>query len=178
MKSECSPKAPRRLAAVGERGKKREAERERERERGSDRFIHKTPTVPTRRPTRSRPRRRAGPRQIPFYPLAPTLGPRRVPLRRTTGSRIPLVSAAGTTNRQRDEKLSRPSSTSFLIHLFLANRRPNKGIREAADDVGISAAPRAYSNTVLSSSLSLSLFAVYLIPRALPEEASLSLSRL
>lgn len=33
----------------------------------------------------------------------------------TTGSRIPLVSAAGTTNRQRVEKLSRPSSTSFLI---------------------------------------------------------------
>lgn len=37
----------------------------------------------------------------------------------TTGSRIPFVSAAGTTNRQRVEKLRRPSSTSFLIRLSL-----------------------------------------------------------
>lgn len=85
----------------------------------------------------------SGPRRVPFYPLSPkrrgarggshSSGPSE-----TTGSRIPLVSAAGTTNRQRVEKLSRPSSTSFLIRLSLAKRRPNKGIREAADDVGIS----------------------------------------
>lgn len=68
LKSECSPKAPRRLAAVGGReGEVRE---------GSGRFIHKTPTVSTRCPTLSPT---SEPRRVPFYPFLtgamPAAGP-------------------------------------------------------------------------------------------------------
>lgn len=105
--------------------------------------------------SRFTPSRRRGQARGGFHSSGPS---------ETTGSRIPLVSAAGTTNRQRVEKLCRPSSTSFLIRLSLAKRRPNKGIREAADDVGISGASLA----PFPFPLSLSLFSVSLSLPSLP----------
>lgn len=114
---------------------------------GSGRFIHKTPTVSTPMPHSAIFPDVGAPSGPVLSPLAERRGARggshSSGPSETTGSRIPLVSAVGTTNRQRVEKLSRPSSTSFLIRLSLAKRRPNKGIREAADDVGISGASLA-----------------------------------
>lgn len=122
---------------------------------------------------------------VPFCPLPSPARPAAGPTlrdRRTTGSRIPLVSAAGTTNRQRVEKLSRPSSTSFLIRLS-----PSRSVDQTKESEKQPTTSEFQGPISFSSSLSLPLiplppcsvfsFSLFYLPPSLPRSFQLSLPR-
>lgn len=163
LKSECRPKAPRCLATARGEGigtdsgwcggvEREEAARSTGEARGgAGRFIHKTPTVSNGAAPlhAARPARPGAPSGPVLPPLSPSPGGESHYSPRRRGPPVLAYHSSPrrgppTDNESRNSP-GLPARRFLSVFLPCAQRRPNKGIREAADDVGISGASRAPS---------------------------------